>query len=86
VEDFIIEDIFEIIRYMIVDTRNWLPGKKVLIAPLWVDKVSWKDAKVFIDLLREAIKDSPEFDSSEPVNRRYEERLYDFYGRPKYWT
>jgi len=86
VEDFIVEDILEIIRYMIVDTRNWLPGKKVLIAPLWIDKVSWKDAKVSIDLLREAIKDSPEFNPSEPINRRYEERLYDFYGRPKYWT
>lgn len=86
VEDFIVEDIVEVIRYMIVDTKNWLPGKKVLVSPLWIEKVSWKDAKVFIDLLREAIKDSPEFDPSEPINRMYEERLYDFYGRPKYWT
>jgi hypothetical protein len=86
VEDFIVEDIVQIIRYMVVDTRNWLPGKKVLIAPLWIEKFSWKDSKVFVDMLREAIKESPEFNPSEPVNRRYEERLYDFYGRPKYWT
>jgi hypothetical protein len=29
---------------------------------------------------------SPEFDPSAPVNRAYELRLYDCYGRPKYWT
>jgi len=86
VEDFIMEDMKEVIRYMIVDTKNWLPGKDVLISPLWIEKVSWKDAKVFIGLLRETIKDSPEYNPAEPINRRYEERLYDFYGRPKYWT
>lgn len=86
VEDFIVEDIVQIIRYMVIDTRNWLPGKKVLIAPLWIEKVSWKNSKVFIDLLKESIKNSPGFNPSEPVNRKYEERPYDFYGRPKYWT
>jgi hypothetical protein len=29
---------------MVVDTRNWLPGKKVLIAPRWIDRVSWNDS------------------------------------------
>lgn len=86
VEDFILEDVLEVIRYMIIDTRNWLPGKKVLISPWWIEKVSWGDAKVYVDLTRELIKDSPEFDPSQPVNRKYEERLYDFYGRPKYWV
>jgi hypothetical protein len=33
VEDFIIDDETWEIRYMVVDIRNWLPGKKVLIAP-----------------------------------------------------
>jgi hypothetical protein len=85
VEDFILEDVLEVIRYMIIDTRNWLPGKKVLISPWWIDKVSWGDTNVYVDLTRDLIKDSPEFDPSQSVNRNYEERLYDFYGRPKYW-
>jgi len=33
VEDFVIDDETWAIRYLIVDTRNWLPGKKILIAP-----------------------------------------------------
>ena len=35
VEDFIIDDEPWVIRYMIIDTGNWLPGKKVIVAPPW---------------------------------------------------
>jgi sporulation protein YlmC with PRC-barrel domain len=86
VEDFIVEGTTWIIRYMIVNTRNWLPGRSVLVAPAWVSKVSWAESKVSVDLDKEMIKNSPEFDPSAAVNREYELRLYDYYGRPKYWT
>ena len=33
VEDFLIEDADWSIRYLVVDTKNWWPGKKVLISP-----------------------------------------------------
>ncbi|WP_446011429.1 PRC-barrel domain-containing protein [Candidatus Electrothrix sp.] len=85
VEDFIVDDETWIIRYMVVDTRNWLPGKKVLVPPTWIDSVDWTDNKVSVALTREQVKDSPEYDPSTVVNREYEVRLYDFYGRPKYW-
>jgi hypothetical protein len=85
VKDLINEDIVNKIRYAVVDTGKWLPGKPVLISPLWIEKISWDEKKVYIDLLKEAIKNSPEFKASESINRRYEERLYDYYGRPKYW-
>jgi hypothetical protein len=85
VEDFILDDENWTIRYMVVDTRNWLPGRKVLLTPAWIDSVDWGNNKVSVDLTREQVKDSPEYDPSAPVNREYEVRLYDFYGRPKYW-
>jgi len=85
VEDFIADEESWIIHYMVVDTRDWLPGKKVLVSPLWVDYISWAGSRVHVDLTRKMIKDSPEFDPKAPVNREYEERLYDYYGRPKYW-
>lgn len=86
VQDFIIDDDLWILRYLVVDTRDWFPGgKKVLVAPEWISDVNWTDAKVTVDLTRDQIKNSPEFDPFTPVNREYEERLYDFYGRPKYW-
>jgi hypothetical protein len=85
VEDFILEEEVWVIRYMIVDTRNWLPGRKVLMSPGWIDSVDWVDRKVMVNLTVNAIKEGPEYDPSEPVNREYETRLYDYYGRPRYW-
>jgi hypothetical protein len=86
VDDFIVNDENWTIRYMVVDTRNWLPGKKVLISLQWIEKIDWSGRKVFVNLPKESIKNSPEFDPSSPVNRDYENRLYDYYGRRKYWT
>jgi hypothetical protein len=85
IEDFIADDDTWSIRYIVVDTRNWLPGRKVLISPQWVEKISWAIHKVHIDLLKDNIKNSPEYDPGQPVNREYETMLYDYYGRPKYW-
>ncbi len=85
VEDFILDDATWSIRYMVVDTRTWLPGRKVLVAPEWIDSVTWAEQVVKVGLTRDALKNSPEYDPAEPVNREYEARLYDYYGRPRYW-
>lgn len=85
VEDFIVDDENWVLRYAVIDTRNWLPGKKVLLATWWINRVNWDDEKVDIDLTRETIKNSPEYDPSAPINRQYEEVFFDYYGRPKYW-
>ncbi len=85
VEDFIIDDMEWIIHYLVVNTRSWLPGRKVLMAPRWVRRISWSESSVHVDMSKESVKNSPEYDPREPVNREYELRLYDYYGRPKYW-
>lgn len=85
VEDFIVDDATWIICYMVVDTRNWLPGRKVLVAPGWISGVNWAESEVSVDLPRESIKNSPAYDPSKPINRAYEERLYNYYGQPIYW-
>jgi hypothetical protein len=67
------------------DTRKWLSGRKVLISLGWIESVDWLENAVTVDLNVEMVKNSPEYDPSEPVNREYETVLYDFYGRPQYW-
>jgi PRC-barrel domain len=84
-EDFLVDDQTWAIRYMVVDTRNWLPGKKVLIAPSWISRVSWADSRVYVDVLRGRIEGAPEYDPSRPLVREHEARLYEHYGRRKYW-
>ncbi len=86
VEDFIISDEDWMIRYLVVDTRNWLSGKSVLISPEWVRDIGWEEREVWVDVPKQTIEDSPPYDPSAPVNRDYEMQLYDYYGRPKYWA
>ncbi len=85
VDDFIVEDIDWDIRYFVIDTSNWWFGKKVLVAPQWAQQVSWEDRNVQIGLSRQAIKESPEWDSTININREYEARLYEHYRQPGYW-
>jgi hypothetical protein len=85
VDGFIVDDEAWAIRYIEVATRNWLPGKKVLVSPAWIERVSWRDSRVYVGLFREAIQEAPEYIESRPVTREYENRLYFHYGRPPYW-
>jgi hypothetical protein len=86
VETFIADDESWTLRYMIIDTRNWLPGKKVLVSPEWISKVSWSDKSVYVDLSRDSIKNCPEYDPYAPIERDYEDRLYKHYQRGAYWV
>lgn len=86
VDDFIIDDETWTIRYLVVDTRNWWPGKKVTISPLWISAVDWQKHKVNLDLSRNEIRNSPEYDDTSIIDRDYEERLYEHYGQTGYWA
>jgi hypothetical protein len=86
VEDFIADDDLWLLRYLVVDTRNFLPGgRKVLIPPAWLTSVDWVGRSVSVELTVDGVKNCPEYDPSEPINREYEQRFYDYYGRPRYW-
>jgi hypothetical protein len=86
VADFIIDDKTWMIRYLIVDTLNWWDGKMVLISPRWINRVSWDKAKVFVNLSRAAIKQSPEYIEGSPLNREYEAALHQHYNFQGYWV
>ncbi|MGE5681497.1 MAG: PRC-barrel domain-containing protein [Bacillota bacterium] len=86
VEDFIVEDGTWSIRYIVVDTGNWLlPGKKVLVALPWIKSIDWKGSKMYVDLSKEELKESPEYDPTRVINREFEKNLHNHYGKPNYW-
>jgi uncharacterized protein YrrD len=86
VADFILDLDTWAIVYVEVSTRNWLPGKKVLISPQWINTVNWSDLTVKVNLGKETIKGAPEYIESEPITREYESALHDYYGVPPYWS
>ncbi|MEO8025448.1 MAG: PRC-barrel domain-containing protein [Bryobacteraceae bacterium] len=82
---FVIDDQAWAIRYLEVSTKNWWPGKNVLVSPAWVKKVSWPESKVYVAVSRDSIQTSPDYEASMPIDREYETRLYSHYGEPPYW-
>ena len=70
---------------MMVDTKNWWPGKVVLVSPSWVHHISWGERQVHVGLKRDQIKTSPEYHRSEPIDRDYEVSLHRHYGISPYW-
>lgn len=85
VSDFIVAEDTWTIRYLVIDTENWLPGKNVIISPAWVNAIDWSHQIVEVGMTQEMIEHSPEFIPDQPINKEYETRLYDYYGKPHDW-
>jgi hypothetical protein len=84
-DGFVMDDETWSLRYVEVATRNWWPGKKVLVSPAWIEKVSWTSPKLYVGLLKKVIESAPEYIESIAITREYESQLYFHYGRPPYW-
>lgn len=65
VEEFIFDPASWAIRYIVVDTRDWLPGRKVLVDPEDIDSIDWGQRQVRVRLTRDAIKARPDFRREE---------------------
>ncbi|MFT3831046.1 MAG: PRC-barrel domain-containing protein [Opitutaceae bacterium] len=61
VEDLLLDERSWAVRYLVVDTRNWWPGKKVLLAPRWVQRVAWPDLVATVSLDLDEIRGAPEY-------------------------
>ena len=69
VSDVIVDVTTWMVRFFVVDTGKWLPGRKVLIDTEWIFNFSVEDQTVDVSLAKDQVKDSPEFDPESPVNR-----------------
>ena len=84
IELFVDEETWQV-RYLAINAGSWVFGKKVLIAPQWAKRISWDERKVYLDLSRQQIKNSPAWNGTEIIDREYESRLHKHYGHPAYW-
>jgi len=85
VKEFFFDDKTWTIRYLIVETGNWLNGRKVLISPEAVLIPDWENKIFPVNLTEEQVKNSPEIDTEKPVSRQQELKLYGHYPWTNYW-
>jgi len=61
VTDFIMDDKNWAIHRMVVETGHWFSGKEILIAPNHIDRISYEESKVFVNVTKDAILKAPEY-------------------------
>jgi hypothetical protein len=64
VDDFIVDEETWQVRYLVVDTSNWMGGKWVAISPTSVTKVEWADQRIQVALTKDEIESSPTLDEA----------------------
>jgi hypothetical protein len=84
VKGLLVDDMTWAIRYLVVSTSSWWGGHDVLIAPEWIDDINWSESTVVVDLSRQAVKDSPPYDSEKVLTRDLERSTCKHYGRDGY--
>jgi len=86
VSDFLFEDDSWIVRWLVVDTGAWFPGRKVLL-PISALGQPRKALRQFpVKLTMQQVKDSPDIDTDRTVSRQLESEIYDYYGWNPYWS
>lgn len=86
VKGLLVDEATWAIRYIIVNTSNWWFGHQVLLAPQWVQDLSWPDATMTVRVSRQSVKDAPRYDPSMPPTREQEVRLHEHHGQSGYWA
>jgi hypothetical protein len=83
VKDIYFDDLTWKVRYFVVETGNWLVGRKVLLSPVALHTADM-DGKTFpTNLTKAQVKSSPDIDADKPVSVQQEEELHRHYLWPQ---
>lgn len=85
-KDFLFDDKDWTVRYVVADTRKWLPGRKVLLSPLSIGPIDVISRTMIIELTKEQIESAPPLDSDAPVSRQYEQFYNQYFQWDDYWA
>jgi hypothetical protein len=85
VENFIIDDETWAIRYLVVNTQDLWLGKKVLLAPQWIDKVNWGTSRIFVNFACDTFKLAADYTGIAMLSREYENMLFKNCRCSGYW-
>jgi hypothetical protein len=65
VEDFLVDEESWNVRYLVVDTSNWIGGKSVLVSPAALENVDAVRKEIRVKLTRDEIERSPSVESAD---------------------
>jgi hypothetical protein len=65
VDDFLVDEATWEVRYLVVDTSNWIGGKSVLISATVIDAINSPSKEIRVTLTRDQVEQSPSVDTAE---------------------
>jgi hypothetical protein len=83
--DFLFDDQTWKLRWMVVDTGNWLPGRKVLVHPSAIGPADFARGELSVRLTKKQVQDSPDIQQDQPVSHQFQDTLYGYYGWDPMW-
>jgi len=85
VRDVTFDDRAWVIRYLVVDAGTWLGNRQVLVSPVGVSAINWREQTIPVSITRKQVEASPLFDSLKPLSRQHEIEYLGHYQFPFYW-
>lgn len=86
VKDLLFDDRSWNVRWLVVNTGNWLSGRKVLIHPSVIGQADDEQQRLPVRLSKAQIENGPDILDVQPVSKQLEEHLYHHYGWDPRWS
>ncbi|GGD02692.1 hypothetical protein GCM10007216_36830 [Thalassobacillus devorans] len=86
VKDLYFDDKKWTVRYLVADTRKWLPGKKVVVSPSGVKAVDTGEEVVHVENNKEDIRHNATLEEKQDFSYEKEMELSDTFGWKQYWA
>jgi uncharacterized protein YrrD len=80
IDDLVFDELDWTIRFLVVDTRNWWPGQKVLLTPAQVTGLEPRAERLDTPLSREQIRHAPPYDPDD-LSDQYVRQLEEYYDQ-----
>ena len=65
VDDFLLDEKGRTVRYLVVDTSNWIGGRSVLLSVATIGQIDSPNKKIHVTLTRAAIKSGPSLETAD---------------------
>ena len=65
VDDFLVDETTWALRYLVVDTSNWIGGKRVLVSPQVVAGLDSERERIEVSMTRDQIEHSKSIDTAD---------------------
>ena len=85
VDDFLIDPEDWSVRYFVIDTGSWLPGKLVVVRTDQVEAIRTEDRVIAVRTDMTDIENAPRLGDIEELKKSSAQEMYERYGAIGYW-